>query len=322
MAGNAEPSIIRASNSKHTTLVEQGLVKNFDTLEILIFECAQQCQVNVQETGMFFTEVNYVPKANREKLTQLVFESVQAPGMNVALQGSLVLYARGKETGISIVSGHGVTNFVAIYASNMLLHTQLEFEMAGSHITDKVLQLFKSQAPNMTWESAQALKEQFATVALDYNTEMQQSPSDTFTLPDGTLLQVANERYTCCEALFHPMQHVPELNLQTTFTDAIRYSIIKIDLELRQEMVKHMVFAGGNCMIKGLLERLNLDLCPFHYEKKLGATMPTLNELHLIWQGASALCAVNNGQGLISKEMYDEMGPQVIHKYCTEKLTQ
>ena len=57
---------------------------------------------------MLSTEEPLNPKANRERISQIMFEASNVPAMYVAFQAVLSLYASGRTTGIAMDSGDGV----------------------------------------------------------------------------------------------------------------------------------------------------------------------------------------------------------------------
>ena len=61
------------------------------------------------------TEAPMNPKANREKMTQIMFETFNMHAMYVGIKAVLSLYASGRTTGIVLGSFHCVTCPVPIY---------------------------------------------------------------------------------------------------------------------------------------------------------------------------------------------------------------
>ena len=58
--------------------------------------------VATEEHPVLLTEAPRKPKANRERMTQIMFETSNVPTMYVAIQAVVSLYVAGRTTGIGI----------------------------------------------------------------------------------------------------------------------------------------------------------------------------------------------------------------------------
>ncbi len=302
--------------------VERGVITNWDDMEQLWYHTFyNELRVAPEERPVLLAEGSWLTNTNRDKMTQIMFETFSTPLLFIANQGVLALYNSGRTSGLVVDCGHGTTHVTPVYDGYPIPGAIISTDLAGYTLTDRLkhkLTLRGYSEKSVNREVVRDIKEKLCYVAPDFEQDMATAAASSqlerhYTLPDGRVITLNNERFLCVEPLFQPTL----LGTETRALHEIAYSsLMKSDVDIRRELYSNIVLTGGTTMFPGFAERL---------QRELTALAPVTMRVNVIapperqysaWIGGSILASLPEFQDQwLTAAEYAEFGSS-IHKKC------
>jgi actin len=306
--------------------IAAGIVESWEDME-KVWHHAFYNELRIapnEAKGVLLTEAPRNPRANREKMVQLMFETFEVKNIYVAIQAVMSLYSAGRTTGLVVDAGDGVSHTVPVFEGFSLPHAVEKMEIAGRVLTMYMQKLFIENGESFTSAAeiqiVRDIKEKHAFVAQNYAEEKEAALKSAehdiqYTLPDKRVLSVpATVRMGCPELLFDPTLN--GLNCMS-LPDLAWSSVQKADIDVRKELCKNIIMSGGSTMYEGIADRLKQELvnrAPAGAEIRIVASA---DRKYAVWKGGSTLASLSTfHSSWVTAEDYQEHGAAIIHRKC------
>jgi len=306
--------------------IRAGIVESWEDMEKVwhhTFYNELRCAPE-EANGVVLTEAPLNPKANREKMVTIMFETFQVKNVYVALQAVMSLYAAGRTTGLVCDSGDGVSHTIPVFEGFSIPHAVEKMEIAGRVLTDYMQKLLLENGESLTssaeLEIVRDIKEKLCYVAENYEAQRKaaQTSSDedkAYVMPDKRVITIpATVRMTCPELLFKPSLNGKSCN---SIQDLTWKSIQSSDVDVRKDLCKNIILSGGTTMYTGLPERLKNEIVALAPAGAEIRVIAAADRKYAVWKGASTLASLSTfASSWVSAEDYQENGAAVVHRKC------
>mmetsp|Transcript_21139 Transcript_21139/g.37444 ORF Transcript_21139/g.37444 Transcript_21139/m.37444 type:complete len:419 (-) Transcript_21139:155-1411(-) len=297
--------------------VEHGVVTNWDDMEkIWHHTFYNELRIEPNEHPILVTEAPLNPKANRERMAQILFEQYNVPMFQSATQAVLSLYAAGRTDGVVLDAGDGVTHMVPIVEGVVIPHAIRRLNVAGRDLTQYMIQLAAEQGSLLVTaaerEIARDMKEKHCFVAATSKAAGQTSAKleQVYLLPDGNQVVLGRERSMIGEVLFDPsIIGIESAGIHETLVTAI----FACDTRVRKTLLTNVVLAGGTTMLPGLASRLKKEALGMLPKGSKMEILEPMERKYSVWIGGSILASLASFQELwIHRDEWKASGSAIL----------
>lgn len=292
--------------------IQNGRIVDWDDMKSLWeFAMMDALKIIPEEHEILVCEPAMNEKDKRGLIAEIFFETFNVPALFIAKQPLLSVYGTGSHTGLVVDIGEGGTRCVPIWQGHMLEDRVQSNILGGFKMTEYMGRLMSEcdqTVSQMSQYMVAEMKTSLAYVAQDFDKELKDKLAEKteFMLPDGQLLQVASQRFRCCEAFFQPevlgeaCDDLPSMIYDT---------IASCDMDLRRDLFNNIILVGGCAKFPGLQQRVTKEL-QLRGTVDVNVKIPEDPE-YSVWKGGSILSSVEAfSNHWVTSAHYEEYGAQ------------
>lgn len=320
--------------------ISEGIIKEKEDLELL-WEYAIKSKIGLAREKLkdhycMLTEAPLNPFENKKIMGEILMEKFGFGGFNIEPQAKLTIIYEGKDSGLVVDSGDGVTHCIPVVHSTIDHHNIVRLNVAGRHITNYLIRLLqlKGYAFNSSadFEIVREIKEKFCTVSAnieeDRKLEIETAFYNTFyKLHNGKTIKISNEKFEAPEILFNPMilqnesPGIPEMVVKCIQSCA---------MDNRSKLYKSIILSGATTLFAGFSTRLEDEVKKYYQKlvlkddtKKINIDINIVdnpNRQYAVFNGAAFLSNFykeSSPSYWISAEEWKDCGDNILYKKCS-----
>jgi len=297
--------------------IKRGEVTDWDKFENLMhYLLYSEMKVVPEEVSILITESPRTSRENREKLTEILFETFNVKRLHIANSSMVGLFSYGKTSGLIVDSGFNVTSTVPIYEGYPLSHASIRINIGGEDLSKNLLSMIQSNLDETYIDIkgrilADDIKEKLGYLLLNQD-DADDVKDVTYELPDGKKIELSNELYKSNEILFNPDEEIKKENGLLSLKNMVIDSINKCDNEIKSDIKENICLTGGTTLLKNFPEKLKNELSDSSEGTNFNLSAEQ-ERLFSTWIGGSIVSSLDNFQFMwVNKKEYNDNGKNLL----------
>ncbi|AFZ79682.1 hypothetical protein BEWA_025310 [Theileria equi strain WA] len=312
--------------------------------------CIGTLMLNPSAHPVLVSEPTAVSKQFRDAVLEVLFEQIDVPAAYLAKRAALTAFSVGRASALIVDVGAGGTTISPVH-DGIALQSTIQDSLVGGNALDLQLANMLHEDGYAPFEPstdvcqeyyrvqlARELREKFCEVqntskesadgtvkqedAYKDSVDTSSTYTDTYNLPDGTVVSMKKYKHSIPELLFTPEPaRVAEFNQFKGLIPMITDCIFESDVDIRRELLSSIVVVGGLSITPGFINRITSGLMGHSLlsaaKFKIVHSSSYVEKRYSTWLGGSILASLGRFQQLwISKAEYQEHGTIIAYRRC------
>ncbi len=309
-----EPRLVETSAVDGQLVAKHGIVQDWGRYQQLLGRTFQNLGVDPKGRAVLLTEAPLNPKANRERMTQILFDQFGVDRMYIAIRAVLALYSQDRHIGLVLDIGDGVTHTVPVYEGYVLPHAIIRLDLAARDLDAYMQKIVTERGFPVDLKTAAELVDKFGFVAQDFEQAMVDAQSGTFAPITHAGLTLGNERFRAPETLFQPAF----VGMESAGIHETAYnSIMKCDVDIRKNLYANTIITGRGSMFPGIAERVAKEISALAPPTMKIVVTATADRDVAVWKGGDKVASLPMFEPMwITRSEYQAEGPSIVHRKC------